>query len=126
MDFVRRSTQSTDAVPTMAGMARRNRPGVPVARFIPAGAPDVSTVEDATWQASVVPMMSMPSPGWTTPAPRAHAGRSNGPEVTGVPTGRPVAAAPAACSSPTGSGVRTGASRSARWVRPVALSTASL
>ena len=90
------SSQSSPAVPTIAGMARSQSPSSGVQSHIPAGSgtSSGSTRSVNTSQASVVPMISRPSPGVESPAPTAQAGRSNGPPVTGVPSGRPRSSAP--------------------------------
>ena len=124
-----RSTQSSDAVPTMAGMARSHWPDLPVETLKPAASPEVTSSSRCTRQPSVVPTMSRASPsvpGQPMPEPNPHAGKSNGPELTGVPAGSPSRAAPSACSSATGTGATIGASNERRSVSPVSSSTRSL
>ena len=113
----------------MAGMARNQRPGLPVATLNPAGSPEVTSSSRCTMQPKVVPTIinASPSvPGHAIPPPKPQAGKSNGPEVTGVPAGSPSRDAPSACSSATGTGATIGASRDRRCARPVSSSTRSL
>ena len=124
-----RSTQSSDAVPTIAGIARSHWPDLPVDTLNPAASPEVTSSSRWTRQPSVVPTMSRASPsvpGQPTPDPKPQAGKSNGPEVTGVPAGSPISAAPSSVSSATGTGATIGASRERRSVSPVSSSTRSL
>ena len=91
--------------------------------------PSVTSSSRCTRQPSVVPTMSSASPsvpGKPMPDPNPQAGKSNGPDVTGVPAGRPSRAAPSACSSATGTGATIGASNERRSVSPVSSSTRSL
>ena len=99
-----RSIQSIDAVPTIAGIARSHRPGSPVATENPAGSPSVASRSTWTMQPSVVPTISSASPTSRTPAPRAQAGKSKGPELIGVPAGSPSRAAPESVSGACGTG----------------------
>ncbi len=86
-----RNTQSRFAVPTIAGITRRYRSACGVASHIPAASVSgsIATSSRSTWQPSVVPITSAPSPSSRTPEPNAQAGRSNGPADTGNPEDSP-------------------------------------
>src|SRR3954454_15622515 len=86
----RASTRSSAAVPTIAGIARSQTPGVQVPRNSPAGSPSTGSSRVTTWHANVVPTVSNASPASVTPAPAAAAGRSYGPAETLVPRAHPV------------------------------------
>jgi hypothetical protein len=77
-------------------------------------------------QPSVVPTISSASPISRTPPPRAHAGKSKGPELIGVPAGSPSSSEPGSESAAWGIGTVIGASRPRRWDSPIASRASSL
>ena len=122
------SSQSSDAVPTMAGIARSHWPGRPVDTLNPAGSPLVTSSSRWTRQPSVVPTMSSASPsvpGWAMPPPNPQAGKSNGPGHGGAGRQPEPLGGVGAQLGRRGPGPRWGPAGS-RWLSPMSSSVLSL